>query len=339
MQNYKESYEKDFERYQQLLAEYKKTIEDTNFIMLQAEVPYKFIAAKSIYETMAYFAEEKYPINFGFKDFNDVYVFYRNFISLKSEINSLLDSAVIIDEVYKKETQLNLAIKQSQFLADEMCVHSNSRLFTLTSEILRNLPRYRDVFTPEFRFAILSSAVSNISKADIGKLIDTNILKADDLPLITIENNAETKRKEIQEAFAERGITVSIKPEKEFNLKIKGVTFEGTDGSNRQDNLKALSEYVKAHDNESVALKVEAFTYTPDLKQPEVAYRVLWQDKELGVLDSQTAKELSTKYKPFTLTANLSSIKGGDDGLSFGAEIKLIASYEKDNEEKEIKGV
>lgn len=338
MSNYKESYEKDFERYEKLLKEYRKTIEDTNFVMLQAEIPYKFIAAKSIYETMAYFAEEKYPINFGFKDFNDVYVFYRNFIGLKTEINTLLDSAVVIDEVYKKETQLNLAIKQSQFLADEMCVHSNSRLFTLTSEILRNLPRYRDVFTPEFRFAILSSAVNNIPKADIGKLIDTNILKADDLPMLFIEGNAEEKRKELQEVFAERGIIVSLTPEKVFNLKLKGVTFEGTDGSNRQDNLKELSTYVKEHSDETVALKVEAFTYTPDLKQPETAYKVLWQDKEIGVLDSQTAKELSTKFKPFKLTAELSALKGGEDGLSFGADIKLTATLEKE-EEREMKGV
>lgn len=331
MNDYKESYERDLKKYKELLNEYNEVLQKSNFTMLQAEIPYKFIAAKSIYETMAYFAEEQYPINFGFKDFNDVYVFYRNFISLKAEANELLDLATIIDEVYRKEMQLNMVVKQSQFLPEDMCVNSNGRLFSLASEILKDLPKYRDVFTPEFRIAILSSAINNVKAEEIAKLIDCNILKEADLSLITITNDAEAQRKAIQDAFAERGKIVSLTPEKVFSLKLKGVTYKAIDGSERQANIKALNDYMASHLNEKIDLRIEPYTYTPELKTPEAAYRVWWQDKELGNLDAQVAKELSTKYKNFALSATVKSIKGGDN-VSFGVDIELTASLERERE-------
>lgn len=329
--NYRTAYEKDMSKYKELLDEYNQLINDSDFIVLQAEVPYKFIAAKSIYDTMVYFAEEKFPINFGFKDFNDVYVFYRNFINLRGEINALLDSATIIDEIYRKEMQLNLTVRQSQFLPDDMCVSSNSKLFSLASEILRDLPRYRDVFTPDFRMAIISCAVSNLKAEDIGKLIDCNILKEEDLPLITITSDAEAQRKAIQDEFGKRGKMVSLTPEKTFNLKLKGVTFKAQDGSDRQANIKAMVDYIAEHKDETIPLTIEPYTYTPELKTPEAAYRVWWGEKELGNLDAQVAKELSTKYKNFSLTAEVKEVKGGGD-VSFGVDLTLTATFERERE-------
>ena len=114
---------------------------------------------------------------------------------------------------------------------------------------------------------------------------------------------------------------LNVVPVKTEVLRIKGCTFNNEDGTSRQGNIRELETYINAN-GIAPALRVENFTYKPEIGEEEPAARIIWGDKELGVLPRDVAIELHNSYADKIITAKANKILGGGN-VSYGVEITL----------------
>lgn len=315
----------------------QKTIDlknEVNFDALSIEMPYAFISLQAMYNTLLYYKNNRTkPIRFGFKCFENVYDFYKKMLDFKKDSMTYFSKAEDIVKVQHLTAETNLNIINTKSLDNNLCVYYNEELFTLANKVLTLLPEYNQLITPEFKAVVLNSALHELPLSELTKLVDSNIIKENTFYYLKAEDDtAINKLEELKTYLESKGVV--FQTEKTFNLKLKGVTFEGKDNIPRQVVIKELEEAVK--ENKNIALELEQYEYVPDLGIPENACRVLWEGKDIGNLPKDTVAVLNEQYKNNKVFVSLDKIVGGDNGMSYGVDINLsvqLLELQKDTKE------
>lgn len=315
----------------------QKTIDlknEVNFDALSIEMPYAFISLQAMYDTLLYYKNNSTkPIRFGFKCFENVYDFYKKMLDFKKDSMAYFSKAEDIVKVQHLIAETNLNIINTKSLDNNLCVYYNEELFTLANKVLTLLPEYNQLITPEFKAVVLNSALHELPLSELTKLVDSNIIKENTFYYLKAEDDtAINKLEELKTYLESKGVV--FQTEKTFNLKLKGVTFEGKDNIPRQVVIKELEEAVK--ENKNIALELEQYEYVPDLGIPENACRVLWEGKDIGNLSKDTVAVLNEQYKNNKVFVSLDKIVGGDNGMSYGVDINLsvqLLELQKDTKE------
>lgn len=109
-----------------------------------------------------------------------------------------------------------------------------------------------------------------------------------------------------------------------IRTKVVGVTFQNDDGENRQDIL--------SHMTGDEEIEIEKTTYNG-----EPAAYVKWDNKILGYLSAELAKDLAARYPNAHYTAEILEISGG--GLqTFGCNIELDVVVEEQQHSQHTAG-
>jgi len=122
-----------------------------------------------------------------------------------------------------------------------------------------------------------------------------------------------------QSSQIERILNCSLdNSEEKFNTKIAGVTFKNKDGSSRQRLLR------KSDPNELLLMKRE-----PENPVDENAIKLVKpKGKQLGYIPSKNAETLAPQMdNGAKFFAQISQINGGDNGKSYGANIRIFRVY------------
>lgn len=97
--------------------------------------------------------------------------------------------------------------------------------------------------------------------------------------------------------------------QEKIRTKVVGVTYNNEDGTNRQDILAAMTGLEH--------LTIEKYSYNG-----EPAAYVKWDNKTLGNLSAELAKDLARKYPDADYTAELLELTGGN-GNTIGCNIEI----------------
>lgn len=338
--SYKEKYEANLAAYQQMYEEFLKAYSSERYKQILQTRAFEFLSAKQLCETLKLFSEltkhESSPQPMmAFKTADEAISFYREMIFFNRDpkkIEALLEDASFVEEIGYIAEDINTFVKESPYLGSALLISVNTPLIELAKYCLENVPQYAKLKTRAFRYNFIESAIANLSEKDLKTLCMSKVITADDLDHINLALNIpgyDDKLTYICGLLGHPEPAIAT-----FDIKLKGVTFLNDDGSSRQDALKDLSDYITTHPQEKVVLNAIPYTYTPDIGDPEPAVKILWNDKIIGNLPKDVAKDLTERYTNAVLTATLDKINGGKDGMSFGCNIKLKVKASKIQELK-----
>ena len=338
-EQYEKKYAESIEVYNKMIKEYKDLTESADFREIAYSMPFEFLNASHICQSLQLFADMSQKgenTKMSFTCAEDAVVFYKNLLGLKNKKETLLNGATYLCEVAEKVNQINEFVMDNPYLGKSFCVQGDADLFQSAKRCLEEIPKYKENMTKKFRYSFLESAIECSSKEDLQILIDSKVIAPMDLDHVCLSGSEEYNEK-IQMLCERLGHTSPLIASYELNLV--GVAFTNDDGVKRQD----LLEQVKAliGEKKDVTLKAESFTYVPEIGKPEPAVRVLWDGQVLGFLDKHVAREITEKYENPQFSVKLKDIVGGGSSKKnpaiYGCKVEfgIIAPKFKEAEKEE----
>lgn len=331
--SYKEKYEEAMKNYQRMRGEYEDRIQSERYAKIELTRPFDFLRAKQLCETLKLYKDlgKKPMMSFGSPD--EVALLYRNMLFFKRNtayVDALMEDVSYVAEIKSRADDINSFVNENPYLGNALCVKTNQEITSLAEQCLEMLPEYSSLMTKAFRYNLLESAVASLSIEGLKELCNKKVFAKNDMDSISMISDIPGYNEKIRELCAYLGHSEPVLAT--FDIKLKGVTFPNADGSSRQENLKALDNYVKAHAGEVVSLTAERYIYTPPIGAPEPACRIIWNGREIGNLPADVAKDLHERYENANTSAVLDKIIGGGEGMSYGCNIKLSVGASKDKQ-------
>lgn len=315
--NYKESLQESLNRYEELKKKYDEMIGDKIFDYIRTTLPFRFLKARYIIETLALYQELNTRITC--KTGEEAVTQYNDICKFKNEKDELLDHAAYMQEVIQLKNEINALVNDNPYLSANMSLPSFGRLERIIQDCLKEIPRYKELMTIAFRTNFIESCLESLNENDIALLLEKKVIKPKDLDTINL-SGSEKYQHNIQYLCEITGHTeICIKS---IQTKVKGTTFKNDDGTSRQDILKEMDAYMKK-EKKSPELKAVAYTYTPENGTPEPAVKIMWQDKTIGGIAKDIVKDISNSYLNPHFAVELKKINGGQDGLNYGCDIEL----------------
>lgn len=320
--NYKTLFEQQRNKYNLLVNElnemrmsdtYKDAINSASFEFLRALYLAKRIDIYTNSEA------GKKPI-FVFTSAQEALSTYADIVNFQKTSDGLLSKAAIINQVDKKVDEINELVKASDYLTSDYLIEStDTQTNNLAKEVLGLIPKTEKSLTKELRLDILKDICNQFNSTQVVHLANKKMFRVSDIDNLVktvTTDNGKANIKALCDNF-----NLDVVPVKTEVLRIKGCTFNNEDGTSRQENIRQLNEYINAN-KVAPALRVENYTYKPEIGEEEPATRICWGDKELGVLPRDVAIELHNNYADKIITAKTNKVLGGGNA-NFGVEITL----------------
>ncbi len=333
--NYKALFEQHRNKYNLLINElnemkmndtYKDAVNSASFEFLRALYLAKRI---DIYTNSE---EGRKPV-FIFTSAQEALSTYADIVNFPKMSEKLLSKAVIINQVDRKISEINDLVKSSDYLtSDYLIEQTDTQVNNLAKEVLSLIPKTEKSLNKELRLDILKDICNQFNSVQVGHLADKKMFRIsdiDNLVKVVTTDNGKANIKALCNKF-----NLDVVPVKTEVLRIKGCTFNNEDGTSRQGNIRELETYINAN-GIAPALRVENFTYKPEIGEEEPAARIIWGDKELGVLPRDVAIELHNSYADKIITAKANKILGGGN-VSYGVEITLDICEKAKVKEQEL---
>ena len=331
--NYEQIYKNSKEAYDNALNKYLNITKSKEYIESIYSAPFDFLRALYLSKRIELFSDAPagQKPHFTITSMQEAVSTYKDIMLYKKNITTLLDKASIINQATTEADKINNMVELSNYLEDSLLITYDEKVSSLAKECIKELPKAAKHTTSELRNHYLLDVLTSIKEEDAIKVLATKGMfkKTDINALYSLATTEEEKAglSRLYKAFDMTNTPVLI-----TSLKLTGVTFEGIDGGNRQNNISCLKEYMQ-NAKESPSLTLEKFTYTPDLGEPEPAVRVLWGTRDLGFLPKDAALDIHEKYADMILNASVKNVLGGDQ-VKYGLEINLEISNPVINEEK-----
>lgn len=313
---YELSLKHNLDAYESLKAQYDEMTGKEEFDYIVTTLPFRFLKARYILETLALYAELKAQITV--KTGEEAVTQYFDIIGFKHEKDELLDHAAYMQEVISLKNQINALVKGNPYLTEGMTLPDFGRLEVIVHDCLKEVPRYQSLMTKAFRIHFIESCLNTLHENDLNHLLKNRVMSAKDLDHIRLTGSEKYMHniRYLCEITGHEKICV-----KEVTTKIKGTSFKNEDGSDRQSYLKALAGY--AWGGKTPKLMARPYLYQSEGKE-EPAIGVFWEDKCLGNIAKEIATEILTTYENPELEVTFDRVVGGkDSNLSYGCQIVL----------------
>ena len=336
MNNYENQYKEIFEKYEEMVSEFHKIVESSEYHDASMSASFDFLNALRLCRILEAFAKnpKENPVNFTHID--SVVVFYRDLIQFKQIAPTVLEKAACINHVGKMADEINEFVASTPYLGKAFSVYFDEDILKWARECLEEIPKYPTLLTKEFRFSFLQSVISALPREDLEILVAKKIISANDINNITIVAADKNYVNKVNYLCELLGHPAPVS--EEYDLKLAGVTFPNDDGTSRQENIAEMEKYLADHPEEPIILSAEKYTYVPEIGDPEPAIRISWNGKCIGNLAKGVARDIDARYINPQFKAHLVSITGGNDGMNRGCKIHfgiIAPEYVKTEEEKE----
>jgi len=106
-------------------------------------------------------------------------------------------------------------------------------------------------------------------------------------------------------------------PYEHLTFRVKGVTFDNEDGENRQSILEDIERQRRGFENGNCVVSIEQYEY-----EGKPAFKIYANDKQIGNAPADLCGYINSNYGRVE-GFNYISIIGGEDDLSYGAEVVL----------------
>lgn len=318
MMNYQQQYQASMETYEAMLQEFRDITENPRYGEIIETMPFEFLNAMHFYQSLSLYAEREHKPKMRFESAEDAVVFYKNLISFKKKIDYLLENASYLSEVGKIAMNINQFVSENPYLGKQFQVSFDEDVVKLARTCLTEIPKYPALMTKAFRNHYIESVIECLPMEQLAVFKNAGIMKSTDIDKINLTGDETYKAKihYLCDLFDHAAPVIAS-----YDVSLKGVTFPNDDGSSRQENLKELQEYAKTHPGEKISLKVEPYTFVPEIGDPEPAVRVLWGDKCIGNLAKDVARDIHEKYENPQLTGTLLEVSGGGNNMNFGCKM------------------
>lgn len=337
---YEQLYKNSKEAYDNAHAKYLNIINSKEYIESIYSAPFDFLKALYLSKRVELFNDApagKKP-HFTLTSLQEAISTYKDIMLYKENITDLLDKATIINQAADIADKINNMVELSNYLDDNLLISYDAKIASLAKECVKELPRTAKFITSDLRESFLLDVATCIKEEPaIALLCQKKMFKRADLNVIYHLAVTDEQKEGLNRLY--KAFNVETTPLLSTSLRLKGVTFEGKNGDDRQNNIALLKEYIQ-NTKEAPALAVEPFTYIPDIGSPEPAVRILWGERDLGFLPKDVAAEIHDKYDGKIINTSVKQIVGGDT-VSYGLEVNLeiidpILEEEKEIEEREI---
>ena len=333
IKNYDKEYQKDFLNYQELLKEYNKLINTSEYKNAIYTAPFEFLRVLYLSKRIDLYIHSdnnEKPV-FVFTSAQEVLSTYRDLINFNKDTNDLLDKATLIASADELANKINDTVNKSIYLNDNLIISKDEKISSIAKEYLQEIPKISKVIDNHLRINILTDVLNKFDEKQIVQLAMKNVFKPSDIEEF-IQKGVNEKGKHNIEVLC-KGFHYDLTPIKITNLRLKGTSFKTDSGISRQDNIKLLKEYIE---NKGIpSLSVQFLTYKNDLGVEEPSVKVLWGDKELGFLPKETSAILHEQYSNKIISVKVKECLGGGT-CNYGLEVTL-GIYEKMNEKNNLK--
>lgn len=318
---YAEMYTKDFNEYKNYLEEYNKRISSNKYQEIVNTMPFRFLNAIHLCEQLDLFQKCNPKPKMYFSSLEEAQLFYKNLVTFKKTSDELLENAAYIVELDKLRTDINLCVKDSPYLRNDLCVAEDKTLPDIAKKCVEILPKYPEMITKTFKWNFIESCIICFNCNDLGLMVDNKIIRDEDLDNICLTETINDYQRKV--SFLYKYMDKPTLKKYTMSCKLKGVTFPNDDGSSRQENLKELKKYMEENPTETIHLQTQNYTYTPEIGEPEPAIRLLWNNKCIGNLSKTLAAEL-VNYKESQYEIEMEKLAGGvDENMALGCAVKL----------------
>ena len=328
---YTQEYKKDMETYTELLKKYETVTKTQQYRDIYEKMPFEFLNAKQIAETLELYKDIGKKSIFKFKRADEAIVFYQEICDLKRNMETLLENASYIVEAAKIAEEINEVVEESVYLQNTLKVNTSSRIDEMAKDCITLLPNYPNLMTKSFLYTFIENCLETLNKEGLDKIVEANILKAHYLNEIRL-TGSEIYKENI--AYLQKKFQLPDLLSEHHLLRLKGTTFKNEDGVDRQDIFKELEQ---AKENESIILECIPTIFTPEIGNPENAIEVHWKGQCIGYIPKDVVKEMYEKYENPQFVATLKHILGGKD-IIYGCEIDfgvIAKEYHKTKEQLE----
>ena len=329
---YKENLEKSMDNYNKLKEQYEKLVYSDKFYQVSASMPFDFLKGRYIIETLALYKDMDGQARLNFRSGDDAVQRFLDITDFKNHIEDILDGAAFVMEVAEVEKQINTLVSSTPYLSSSLEVPTLGRLENIANDCVKELPMYKSLMTKEFRIGYIESCIQSLPKNELSKLLTARIIKDTDLDKISLTGGKQYEEniKFLCEITGHKEII-----EKNFVQRLKGVKANDDNGISRQDYLKEISKMIR--EGKTPDINVVPCIYTPEMGNPEPSIKIMWDDKCIGFMPKEVAKNLSEAYENPQYKASIKNIIGGND-IAYGCEInfsvispKYTLSNEKEN--------
>lgn len=331
---YQEQYGEALTLYKTMLESYEELIFSSRYHEILSCMPFEFLNATQLCEKLTLFEKLDIKTRMNFTSADEAIVFYRNLVQFNRKTNQLLEDASYITNIGSIAAEINDYVMNSPYLGDTYCVQPNMDVISIAKKCLLEIPHYPQKLTKKFRWNFIESVIISLPKEDLKPLVDTKIIKTEDLDNISLINDSEAYTEKIEYLcnLLQRPLPYVCN----YALKLKGVTFPNADGSSRQDNLNELIKYKEEHKDEIITLSAEKYIYTPEIGDNEPAIRILWNGKEIGNIAKDVVQDIEERFVNPHFSVTLKEVTGGDKGLNYGCMVDFNITYSKKLDDMEI---
>lgn len=319
--SYKEMWNQDKVVYDRLLAEYMAVSDTDIYRKTVLEAPFALLKMIYLAKRIQWYhivPEGKKP-HFSFVSVSDALATYTDIVQFKDRSAEALETATILMRKDNLAEAINAHIAQSVYLTPDLMVGRDTIPASLARECLKLLPETEKCLTEELRLDVLRDILNSFSEKQIVSLAAKGFFEKKDVEALLAHTLSNTAKRNICHLC--HGFHIPAVSSKSTVLNLKGVTFKNEDGSDRQEILKELDDYIRIS-QEYPALKIQPYIYQPEIGASEHAARVLWGSKCLGNLPRDVAAQIHEKYSDKTLRAKVINVVGGAE-LPYGVKIKL----------------
>lgn len=321
MSNYESQYKEIFDKYEQMVDKFHKTVESQEYHDASVSASFDFLNALRLCRILKSFAKNPKENTVSFAHVDAVVVFYRDLIHFKKIAPFVLEKAACINQVGKMADEINEFVTSTPYLGKAFSVYFDEDVLKWARECLEEIPKYPDLLTKEFRYSFLQSVIATLPREDLDILVAKKIIGANDINNIAIVSANENYIGKINYLCELLGHPRPVAEQHE--LKLVGVTFPNDDGTSRQENIVEMRKYMDSHPDEPILLDAEKYTYVPEIGDPEPAIKISWNGKCIGNLAKGVARDIDMRYVNPQFKAYLVSITGGNDGMNIGCKIHL----------------
>lgn len=327
---YKEAYKQDLSRYNELIKEYEEIINDPHYMTVCEEMPFVFLEAKQKAEMLELYRDlgDKNEAPFKFNHADEAINFLKSIISLRKNLDEILENASIIVRADGLAKEINSFVEESPYLPNDLCVGENSRLSGIAKDCLEKLPKYPTLMTKAFQRSFIESCIECLEPQGLDMLVKTHYIGIKDMSDIRLTGS---KAYEDNIAYLQGRFNLSELVCEHQTIRLAGTTHANDDGSSRQDFLAEVAKY-----KGEIELKCKKGKYNnKKLGKLVDSVEISWNDHVLGYVPQGVVDQMFAKYGDPQFKADFIKIVGGGS-VSYGCEVELgVVAKELEKEAEE----
>ena len=311
---YIEERNKALESYNKLSQKFNEEIISDRYIDIKENMPFKFLNAKHQAEILQMFKETK-KLTVHFERVDEAVLFLENILTVRKQVNSLLDDATFIIKINEDAEKINDIVEKSPFLSENLKVSMDRGIVNISNECIKVLPDYKDILTKEFKKAYTENCINDLNKNGMDVLIDKKYIEEHEIKELNPVGspNYTENMKYLQQKF-----NIDELYNEKYTVRVVGTSHQNDDGSSRQEIIKSMSK-----EKGEIKLKCNMTKWIENVGKEKDAIEIIWKDKLIGYVDQESVDKLHAKYDNLKVFAELENISGGN-GAFYGCKVNLM---------------